>query len=53
MPGSSEKISGVLGYHPAGSWGEELAWGDRLLGSKVVPALVLFPRPPPEAPKAP
>jgi methionyl-tRNA synthetase len=53
MPGSSEKICGVLGYRPAGRWADELAWGDRLLGAKVAPALVLFPRPLPGAPPAP
>ena len=52
MPGATEKINDVLGYRPSGAWRDELAWGDRLSGSKVAPALVLFPRPAP-AEKAP
>jgi methionyl-tRNA synthetase len=52
MPGATEKICAVLGYTPAGTWAEELAWGHRLEGSKVATALVLFPRPAPPA-KAP
>lgn len=46
-PGSSEKINAVLGYAPGGVWREELAWGSKLTGAKVAPALVLFPRPAP------
>jgi methionyl-tRNA synthetase len=52
MPGATSKIDAVLGYAPAGSWGDELAWGGRLSGSRVAEALVLFPRPQPAA-KAP
>jgi len=52
MPGASERIGGVLGYRPAGAWRDELAWGGRLEGAGVAPALVLFPRPAP-AGKAP
>ncbi len=53
MPGTAERIGGVLGYRPAGTWLDELAWGGRLEGAKVAPALVLFPKPPPAAAKAP
>jgi methionyl-tRNA synthetase len=53
MPGATEKINGVLGYHPSGAWIDELAWGGRLAGARVAPALVLFPRPLPAAEKAP
>jgi methionyl-tRNA synthetase len=45
MPASSERIAGVLGRPPAGTWAEELAWGRRLEGSRVATALVLFPKP--------
>jgi methionyl-tRNA synthetase len=51
MPAASEKIAGVLGCPPAGTWAEELAWGSRLEGSRVATALVLFPKP--AAEKAP
>lgn len=53
MPGSSEKILGVLGCAPRGPWLEELAWGAGLAGSRVAVSLVLFPRPLPAADKAP
>ncbi|HMD60434.1 MAG TPA: class I tRNA ligase family protein [Opitutaceae bacterium] len=53
MPGAAERISGVLGYQPAGAWLDELAWGGRLSGSKVASGLVLFPRPAPAPEKAP
>jgi len=52
MPGATDKINAVLGYAPSGLWRDELSWGDRLTGSKVALALVLFPRPAP-AGKAP
>ncbi len=47
MPGTAEKINGVLGYTPGATWRDELVWGNRLTGSKVAEALVLFPRPAP------
>jgi methionyl-tRNA synthetase len=53
MPGATARIDSVLGYHPSGAWLDELAWGGRLAGAKVAPALVLFPRSPPAAGKAP
>ncbi len=53
MPGATEKINGVLGYRPAGAWLDELAWGGGLSGAKVAASLVLFPRPPAAAEKAP
>ncbi len=46
MPGTCEKIHGVLGLTPRGSWREQLAWGRGLDGSRVAASLVLFPRPP-------
>ncbi len=52
MPGATDKINAVLGYTPAGTWSEELAWDGRLAASKVAQSLVLFPRPAPQA-KAP
>ncbi|HVU18942.1 MAG TPA: methionine--tRNA ligase [Candidatus Didemnitutus sp.] len=45
MPSTTEKINGVLGNSPAGDWRADLQWGNRLTGSKVAPALVLFPKP--------
>jgi methionyl-tRNA synthetase len=53
MPGATEKINGVLGYSPSGTWQDELAWGGLLSGAKVSQSLVLFPRPLPAAAKAP
>lgn len=44
-PGTTEKIQAVLGYTPGPDWKNELTWGAKLNGSKVAPALVLFPRP--------
>ncbi len=44
-PAASAKIASVLGYVPGAAWRDELAWGTRLNGAKVAPALVLFPRP--------
>ena len=52
VPETTTKINAVLGYQPAGPWRGELDWGNRLAGSKVAAALVLFPRPtPPPAAK--
>jgi methionyl-tRNA synthetase len=48
-PSTTAKINAVLGYTPGATWREELNWGARLAGSKVAPALVLFPRPTPPA----
>ncbi len=45
MPAATEKINGVLGYGPEGSWRDELGWGGRLAGARTAAALVLFPRP--------
>ena len=44
-PATTEKINSVLGYTPGATWQDELNWGTTLNGSKVEPALVLFPRP--------
>ena len=49
IPGTTEKIHGVLGYQPGPVWREELAWGTKLNGARVAVALVLFPRPAPPA----
>jgi len=49
IPGTTEKIHGVLGYQPGPAWREELAWGAKLDGTRVAAALVLFPRPAPPA----
>jgi methionyl-tRNA synthetase len=46
-PAAAEKINGVLGYKPGDVWRDELGWGIKLKGSRVQPALVLFPRPAP------
>ena len=51
MPGATEKINGVLGHARTGTWAERLVWGQSLTGSRVSPALVLFPRPQPAAPQ--
>lgn len=51
MPATAEKINSVLGYRPGSTWRDELAWGSRLIGSKVAESLVLFPRPAPVATK--
>ncbi len=48
-PSTTRKINAVLGYGPGPVWRDELEWGTRLTGSKVEPALVLFPRPAPPA----
>jgi hypothetical protein len=54
MPGATAKIDQVLGCAPAGTWRDELVWGQRLSGSAVATALILFPRPAPApAAKAP
>ena len=53
MPVATDRINGVLGYRPAGAWADELTWGGRLLGAKLAPSLVLFPRPLPAAGNAP
>ena len=50
MPATTAKINEVLGYQPTGTWRDELTWGTKLVGAKVVPALVLFPRPAPAGP---
>ena len=47
IPGTTEKIHGVLGYVPGADWRTELAWGRRLNGAKTAEAMVLFPRPEP------
>ncbi|HEY0947741.1 MAG TPA: methionine--tRNA ligase [Opitutaceae bacterium] len=49
MPGTHEKINGVLGYTPGPAWRDELVWSARLTGSKVAPTAILFPRPQTEA----
>jgi len=51
IPGATAKINEVLGYTPGSTWRDELNWDARLVGAKVAPTLVLFPRPaPPEKP---
>ena len=52
-PSTTVKINAVLGYTPGPDWRAELAWGAKLNGAKVAPALVLFPRPTPPAATAP
>jgi len=48
-PATTEKIHAALGYRPGANWRDELAWGAKLAGAQVAPALVLFPRPAPVA----
>ncbi len=48
-PATTAKIQEVLGYTPGPVWRDELNWGGKLTGTKVAPALVLFPRPVPPA----
>jgi methionyl-tRNA synthetase len=45
MPGTVEKINGVLGYTAGNVWRDELTWDARLTGSKVAATAILFPRP--------
>ncbi len=45
MPDTTDKIYGVLGYSPTGSWRDSLVWGERLTGAKVAETAILFPRP--------
>jgi len=45
MPGTTEKIYGVLGHQPGPVWREELVWGTRLTGNKVAESAILFPKP--------
>ncbi len=45
MPGTAEKINGVLGHTPTGTWREQLSWGQCLTGQKVAETAILFPRP--------
>jgi len=46
-PATTEKIHAALGYATATGrrWRDELTWGGKLNGTKVVASLVLFPRP--------
>lgn len=45
MPGTADKIRGVLGYAPSLAWRDELNWGASLAGRKVAATAILFPRP--------
>jgi methionyl-tRNA synthetase len=45
MPGTVEKINGVLGYEAGANWRDELVWGSRLTGKSVAATAILFPRP--------
>ena len=44
MPQISEKILNLLGKEKAERFENNLAWGDSLLGSKLAPQEILFPR---------
>jgi methionyl-tRNA synthetase len=44
VPGTADKIIGVLGGTKGQSWTEELQWGSSLQGNTVSQTLVLFPR---------
>lgn len=46
MPGTVEKVFATLGYVPAPTWQERLAWGNSLAGNRLGEAVILFPRPP-------
>lgn len=48
MPATREKVYAALGHTQAPKWSDELQWGASLVGAKLQPGLVLFPRP--EAP---
>ena len=50
MPETTDRVYGVIGYTPAGSWRERLEWGSPLTGAKVAETAILFPRP--QAPEA-
>ncbi len=45
IPGSVEKIYGVLGHVAEGEWAGELEWDHRLSGNAVEKTCILFPRP--------
>ncbi|MCC5022461.1 MAG: methionine--tRNA ligase [Candidatus Synoicihabitans palmerolidicus] len=45
IPGTVQKIHGVLGYTAGSTWMDELVWGDRLTGKSVEKTCILFPRP--------
>ncbi|MCF3648803.1 methionine--tRNA ligase [Synoicihabitans lomoniglobus] len=45
IPGSVDKIRGVLGYTAGHVWRDELNWDDRLQGNAVAKTCILFPRP--------
>ena len=50
MPTTTDKVYGVLGYAPSGTWTERLEWGGSLAGARVAETAILFPRP--QAPDA-
>ena len=45
IPGTVEKIHGVLGYTTGSGWRAELEWDDRLVGKTVEKTCILFPKP--------
>jgi len=45
IPGSVDKIRGVLGYTAGPDWQAELEWDYRLTGNAVAETCILFPRP--------
>ena len=43
MPATVDRVRAALGLGAAGTWSDELQWGERLTGSRCQAALVLFP----------
>lgn len=48
MPGTTEKVYGLLGYESAGEWKDRLKKSDSLAGKSVGSKTILFPKPPAE-----
>ena len=44
-PLAEQKVLGLLGAGPAGTWQEQLAWGTSLTGATFGKAAILFPKP--------
>ncbi|MND04141.1 hypothetical protein D3C83_242770 [compost metagenome] len=45
MPSTQDKVLGLLGATPSGTWSDQLAWGATLTGAKVGQTAILFPKP--------
>jgi methionyl-tRNA synthetase len=45
MPATRDKVLGLLGSTPTGTWRDQLEWGASLTGAKVGQTAILFPKP--------